>query len=69
MTPLLIAQLISQVGLPLAQQLVALYHSGNAPVGAAEWAALVKLGNYTSADSLAKAGLHIVDGKPVPANP
>ena len=69
MTPLLIAQLISQVGLPLAQQLVALYHSGNAPVGAAEWAALVKLGNYTSSDALAKAGLHIVDGKAVPTHP
>jgi hypothetical protein len=67
MTPLLIAQLIGQVGMPLAQQLVALYHSGNAPVGPEQWAALVKLGQYTSDDSLAKAGVKIVDGKVVSA--
>lgn len=66
MSPLLISQLIANVGLPLAQQLVALYHSGNAPVGAEQWAELVKLGQYTSADSLAKAGVKIVDDKVVP---
>lgn len=66
MTPLLIAQLISQVGLPLAQQLVALYHAGNEPVTTDQWATLVKLGEYSSADSLAKMGLKIVDGKAVP---
>jgi hypothetical protein len=65
MTPLLIAQLIGQVGLPLAQQLIALYHSGNAPVTADQWAALTKLASYTSDDALAKAGVRIVDGKVV----
>lgn len=59
MTPLLIAQLISQVGLPLAQQLVALYHAGNEPVTAEQWIALVELGKYSSAESLAKAGIRI----------
>lgn len=66
MSPLLIAQLIGQVGMPLAQQLIALYHSGNAPVGPEQWAELVKLGQYTSDDALAKAGIKIVDGKVVP---
>lgn len=57
MTPLLIAQLISQVGLPLANQLVALYHKGNTPVTPEDWAALAKLGEYRSADALAAAGV------------
>jgi hypothetical protein len=59
MTPLLIAQLIGQVGLPLAQQLVGLYHAGNAPITAEQWTELAKLGRYSSADSLAKAGIRI----------
>lgn len=68
MSPLLISQLIANVGLPLAQQLVALYHSGNAPVGPEQWASLVKLGQYTSNDSLAKAGIKIdAKGNVVPA--
>ncbi len=62
MTPLLIAELVAKVGLPLAQQLIALYHSGNAPVGPEQWAELVKLGSYSSADSLAKAGVVIENG-------
>lgn len=62
MTPLLIAQLISQVGLPLANQLVALYHRGNAPVTPQDWADLAKLGEYRSADALFAAGLT----KPIP---
>ena len=57
MTPLLIAQLISQVGLPLANQLIALYHRGNEPVTPEDWAALAKLGEYRSTDALASAGL------------
>lgn len=57
MTPLLIAQLISQVGLPLAQQLIALYHRGNAPVAPEEWAALTKLAQYRSTDALTAAGV------------
>lgn len=57
MPPLLIAQLISQVGLPLAQELIARVYAGNQPVTAAEWAALAKLGEYRSADALAAAGV------------
>lgn len=69
MTPLLITQLIAQVGLPLAQQLIALYHAGNEPVTPEKWAELAKLGLYTSADSLAKAGIKIgPDGKVVSAS-
>ena len=57
MTPLLIAELITKVGLPLAQELVALYHRGNEPVTSAQWAALAALGQYRSADALAAAGV------------
>ena len=39
MTPLLIAELVTKVGLPLAQQLIDLYHAGNAPVTPEQWAA------------------------------
>jgi hypothetical protein len=57
MTPLLIAELIAKVGLPLAQQLIALYHSGNAPITSDQWAALAALGQYRSSDALAAAGV------------
>ena len=55
MPPLLIAQLIAQVGYPLASELIALYHAGNAPVSAEKWAALTKLGAYSSTEALAAA--------------
>lgn len=57
MTPVLIAQLIGQVGLPLANQLIALYHAGNAPVTAEQWAEIAKLGEYRSGDALKAAGI------------
>lgn len=57
MPPLLIAQLISQVGLPLAQELIARVHAGNKPVTAEEWASIAKLGEYRSTDALAAAGI------------
>jgi hypothetical protein len=63
MTPLLIAQLIAQVGLPLAQQLIALYHAGNEPITADKWQSLAALSNYSSADSLQNAGIRITDGQ------
>jgi hypothetical protein len=67
MTPLLIAQLVSSVGLPLANELIALFHAGNAPVTAAQWDDLKTLGAYRSTDALAKAGLKITaDGKLTP---
>jgi hypothetical protein len=65
MTPLTIATLIAQYGLPLAQQLFAMYQNGNKPVTAEDFAELVKLAQYRSSDSLAAAGLAIVDGKVV----
>jgi hypothetical protein len=69
MTPLVIAQIIAGYGLPLAQQLYSLFHSGNQPVTQADFDALIKLGQYRSADSLAAAGIAIVDGKVVPISP
>jgi len=57
MPPLLIAQLIAQVGLPLAQQLIARVHAGNQPVTAEEWASIAALAEYRSADALRAAGL------------
>lgn len=67
MTPLIIAQLVAQYGLPLAQQLFDLYRNGNKPVTEEQFEALLKLSQYRSADSLAAAGIKIVDGKVVPA--
>lgn len=66
MPPLLIAQLLLQYGLPLTQQLFTLHAQGNKPLTQADFDALVKLANYSSADSLAAAGLKIEDGKVVP---
>lgn len=63
MTPLLIAELVTKVGLPLAQQLIDLYHSGNAPVTPEQWAALKMLGQYRSSDALSAAGIAVVDNK------
>lgn len=66
MTPLLIAQLIAQYGLPLAQQLFALHASGKQVVTQEDFDQLVKLASYSSTESLAAAGLKIEDGKVVP---
>lgn len=66
-TPALITQLIAEVGLPLTQQLFALYHSGNAEVTPEQFALLTKLGQFRSSDALEAAGIKIVDGKVVPA--
>jgi hypothetical protein len=65
MTPLLIAQIVAQYGLPLAQQLFTMYQKGNAPVSEADFALLTTLSQYRSSDSLAAAGIAIVDGQVV----
>jgi len=67
MNPFVIIELISKVGLPLANELITRYHAGNNPVSKEEWEALVKLASYRSADSLALAGVKIENGKVVPA--
>lgn len=66
MTPTLLAELIVQVGLPVAQQLFQLSQSGNKPLTPADFDELTKLSQYRSADALAAAGIKIVDGKVVP---
>jgi len=59
--------LIGQVGLPLAQQLIAMWESGKTTVSAADLQVLIDYGKNTSQASLAAAGIKIVDGKVVPA--
>ncbi len=59
--------LIAQVGLPLAQQLIAMWEGGKTTVSAADIQVLIDYGKHTSAASLAAAGIKIVDGKVVPA--
>lgn len=66
MTPLLYSELIVRVGLPLAQQLLAMFQSGNAPISAAQFETLVKLGQYRPEDALTAAGIKIADGKVLP---
>lgn len=66
MNALLVAQLVAQYGLPLAQQLFTMYQNGNQPVTQADFDALTKLSQYRSSDALAAAGINIVDGKVVP---
>jgi len=59
MTIVSIIALLAQYGpqiLPLAQQLVAWAESGKTTVTSADLDLLVKLGKWTSADSLAAAG-------------
>lgn len=59
--------LISQVGLPLAQQLISMWESGKSTVSAADLQVLIDYGKQTSADSLKAAGIKIVNGAVVPA--
>jgi hypothetical protein len=67
-TPALIANLLANFGLPLVQQLYALYKSGpNTEVTPEQFDALMTLANYRSADALAAAGIRIVDGAVVKA--
>jgi hypothetical protein len=65
MNPLIIAQLLAQFGLPLTQQIYTWIHEGKTVVTPDDFDALVKMGQYRSVDSLAAAGLRIVDGKVV----
>ena len=67
MTPAIIAQLLAQFGLPLTQQIFEWIKAGKKEVTAEDFATLVQLGQYRSADALAAAGIKIVDGKVVPA--
>ncbi len=66
MTPAVIAQLLAQFGIPLTQQIYTWIHEGKTVVTDADWALLTTLSQYRSADSLAAAGIKIVDGKVVP---
>jgi hypothetical protein len=66
MTPLLVAQLLIQFGLPLTQQIMTWVQSGKTAVTPEDFQALVTLSQYRSADALAAAGIKIVDGKVVP---
>lgn len=66
MSPTLIAQLLVQFGLPLTQQLFSLHASGKTEVTQEDFDALIKLSNYSSADSLAAAGLKLENGRVVP---
>lgn len=60
-----LAPIIAQYGLPLAQQIFALWQS-KADVTQEDFDALLKLAAYRSTDALAAAGIKIVDGKVVP---
>jgi len=62
-----VVQLLAQFGLPLTQQIFQWLQAGKTDVTAADFEALVKLSQYRSLDSLAAAGIKIVDGKVVPA--
>jgi len=66
MTPAIAAQIIAQYGLPLAQQIYLWIKENKATVTDEDWAVLDALSKYRSADSLAAAGIKIVDGKVVP---
>lgn len=66
MTPSLIASLLVQFGLPLTQQIYTWIKDGKQTVTTEDWALLITLSQYRSADSLAAAGIRIVDGKVVP---
>jgi hypothetical protein len=63
----ILAPLIAQYGLPLAQQIFALWQA-KADVTPEQFGELVKLASYRSSDALAAAGIRIDDtGKVVPA--
>lgn len=66
MSPAIIAQLLVQFGLPLTQQIYTWIKDGKQTVTTEDWALLITLSQYRSADSLAAAGIKIVDGKVVP---
>lgn len=71
MTVSLFVELIAKVGLPLALQVRQWYVEGRqqTTVTDADIAVLVALEKYRSSDSLAAAGISIVDGKVVPIPP
>lgn len=66
MTPAIIAQLLAEFGIPLTQQIYTWIQAGKTTVTPDDWAGLVTLSQYRSTDSLAAAGISIVDGKVVP---
>lgn len=61
--PAIIAQLVAQLGLPLVQEIVTLFHPKSTPITDAQWNEVAALGSYTSTDSLAALGYKIEDGK------
>lgn len=67
MSASVIIKLIAEVGWPLAQELLRIYHAGDKAPDAATWAELEKLAAYSSADSLAAAGVKIENRTVVPA--
>lgn len=61
----IVVQLLAQFGLPLTQQIFEWYKAGKIDVTPDDFAMLEKLAAYRSADSLAAAGIKIVNGKVV----
>jgi hypothetical protein len=59
--------LLAQYGLPLTQQIFEWVKAGKTDVTPEDFAELVKLSQYRSADSLAAAGIKLVDDQVVPA--
>lgn len=64
-----VVALLAQYGLPLTQQIFEWVKAGKTDVTPADFALLVTLGQYRSADALTAAGIKIVDGKVVPITP
>lgn len=65
----IVVQLLTQFGLPLAQQVFAWVQAGKTTVTPEDFAVLVTLSQYRSSDALTAAGIKIVDGKVVPIAP
>lgn len=65
MNLILLSQLLAQFGLPLTQQIYTWIKEGKTVVTPEDWATLTTLSQYRSSDSLAAAGIAIVDGKVV----
>ena len=61
-----IVELLLKYGLPLTGQIMAWVKAGQTEATPEMWATIETLSNYRSADSLAAAGIAIVDGKVVP---
>lgn len=65
MTWIVFAELVAKVGIPAAQQIYLWTQAGKV-VTAEDWLKLDALSAYRSSDSLAAAGLQIINGEVVP---